>query len=198
VSADNIRMMNCHFIANFDNVASAFTIGDAKDFELINNTFDDTSSALHFLSIVTTDTTDQNAEGLKVIGNRWNGLAIAPLAFVSVLGDLDRLVVNDNVVHMDATNNVGHFITFAAKDVLEAEISNNVCNVVGATDATVGIFLTGSGTSMKGVVRGNLISSLDTTTELVFTAGTGLTYYDNLYTGVADKSGYVLPAIDAA
>jgi len=198
VSKANIRMMNCHFIANFDNVAAAFTLAAAKDFELINNTFDDVSNALHFLSIVVTNTTDQNAEGLKVIGNRWNGLALAPNAFVSILAATDRIVVTDNVVFMDATNDVGHFITLAAKIVLEAEISRNVCAVVGASGATVGIFLTGSGTTSKGIVRHNRVSSLDTTNELLFTVGTGLVYFDNLYTGVADKSGYILPAIDSA
>lgn len=198
VTGANIRMMNCHHIANYDNVAAAYTTAAAKDFELRGCTFDDKTTALHFVSIVVTNATDQAAEGLKVIGNRWNGLALAPNAFVSILAATDRIIINDNVVHMDATNNVGHFITLAAKIVLEAEISNNVCNVVGATDATVGIFLTGSGSTSKGIVRDNLVSSLDTTTELIFTAGTGLTYYDNLYTGVADKSGYVVPAIDSA
>jgi len=198
VSAANIRVLNCHFVANFDNVAAAFTLAAAKDFELNNNTFDDVSTILHYLSIVVTNATDQNAEGLKVVGNRWNGLALAPNAFISILAATDRIVVTDNIVYMDATNDVGHFMTLAAKILLEAEISRNVLAVVGASGATVGIFLTGSGTTSKGVVRGNRVSSLDTTTELVFTAGTGLVYFDNLYTGVADRSGYVLPLIDTS
>ena len=198
VSGANITLVNCHHIANFDNVAAAYTTAAAKDFKLVNNTFDDVSTALHFLSIVVTNETDQAAEGLVVVGNRWNGLALAPNAFVSILAATDRIKVNDNVVFMDATNNVGHFITLADKIVLEAEISNNVLVVVGASGATVGIFLTGSGSTSKGIVRGNRVSSLDTTTELVFTLSTGLVYFDNLYTGVADKSGYILPAIDTA
>ena len=198
VSGANITIKNCHHIANFDNVAAAYTTAAAKDFRLENNTFDDTSNALHFLSIVVTNATDQAAEGLTVVGNRWNGLAVAPNAFISILAATDRLKVTDNVVYMDATNNVGHFITLAAKVVLEAEIARNRLVVVGATDATVGIFLTGSGSTSKGIVYDNFVSSLDTTTELVFTAGTGLVYFRNEYTGVADKSGYILPAIDSA
>jgi len=198
VSGANITIKNVHHIANFDNVAAAYTLAAAKDFELINNTFDDASSALHFLSIVVTNATDQAAEGLTVLDNKWNGLALAPNAFVSILAATDRLKVNDNVVFMDATNDVGHFITLAAKIVLETEIARNKLIVVGASGATVGIFLTGSGTTSKGIVHDNFISSLDTTGELIATAGTGLVYFRNEYTGVADKSGYILPAIDSS
>lgn len=200
VDAANVKWIGGKFIANFDNVAAAFTVGTAAadDFRVEGGVFVDNSSSLHFLSIVVTTTTDGNADGLAIVGNTWHGLAIAPNAFVSILGDISRLDIQDNFVDMAATNNVGHFITFAAKDSLATRIENNRCIVTGATDATVGIFLTGSGTSHTGFVKDNNTSSLDTTTELIFTTGTGLDYYNNTYTGVADKSGYVLPAIDAA
>jgi len=198
VSAANGMWKNCHFIANFDNVAAAFTLGAAKDFILEDCTFDDKTAALHFLSIVVTSATDQEAEGLQVIGNRWNGLALAPNAFVSILAATDRVRINDNVVFMDATNDVGHFVTLAAKIVLEFECKNNRAVIVGATDAAVGIFLTGSGTTSKGIVENNYVSSLDTGTELIATAGTGLVFFENYYTGVADKSGKLWPVVDAA
>lgn len=198
VTGANCKWMNCHFIANFDNVASAFTVGAAKDFALVENTFDDTSTSLHFLSVVVTGTTDQEAEGLQVSDNRWNGLALAPNAFISILAATDRLIADGNRVYMDATNDVGHFITLAAKIVLEAQISDNRLTVVGATDAAVGIFLTGSGSTSKGIVENNYVSSLDTTTELIATAGTGLVYFENYYTGVADASGKLWPAVDVA
>lgn len=198
VSAANCVWKNCHFIANFDDVAAAFTLGNAKDFVLENNTFDDTSDALHFLSIVVTSATDQQAEGLQVLRNRWNGLALAPNAFISILAATDRLIVNDNRVYMDATNDVGHFITLAAKIILEAQISNNRLIVVGSTAAAVGIFLTGSGTTNKGIVENNYVASLDTTSELIATAGTGLKFFENYYTGTADASGKLWPAVDAA
>jgi len=198
VTGANCRVEGLHFSATVDNVAAAVTLGAAKDFTLKNCTFDDTGAALHFVSIVVTGATDQAAEGLRVLGNTWNGLAVAPNAFVSILAASDRVKINDNKVFMDATNDVGHFVTLAAKIVLEFECMRNFCIVVGATDATVGVFLTGSGTTSKGIVADNRCASLDTTTELMFTAGTGLKFFDNTYTGVADKSGYVLPAIDAA
>lgn len=198
VGAANITWFGGHFVGNFDNVAAAFTVGAADDFTLKAASFYDTSAALHFLSIVVTTTTDNAADGLAVLGCFWMGKALAPNAFISILGDLERLRVEDNDVQMLATNDVGHFITFAAKNGTGTRIRNNTLMVTGATDAAVGIFLTGSGTGHTGLVSGNLVTSLDTTTELIATAGTGLAFFENYYTGTADKSGKLWPVVDTA
>lgn len=198
VSAANGRWENCHFIANFLNVAAAFTLSTAKDFELDNCTFADTSTILNFLSAVVTGATDNAADGLKVRGCRYRGLATTENAFVSVLANLDRMRLSDNLVFKDATNNAGQFLTLSSKIILGAEIERNRLIVVGATGATVGIFLTGSGTTSKGIVADNYVSSLDTTTELIATAGTGLVYFNNYYTGDADASGKLWPVVAAA
>lgn len=198
VSAANMSVKNCHFIANADNVAAAFTTAAAKDFRLENNTFLDNSDALHFLSIVVTNATDNAADGLTVVGNEWIAKALAPNAFISILAAENRLKITDNYVSMLATNDVGHFITLAAKIISNSVIARNVLDVTGATNAAVGIFLTGSGTTSTGVVAYNLVSSLDTTTELLATAGTGLKYFENYYTGTADASGKLWPAVDGA
>lgn len=198
VTGANCSFIGGHHIGNFDNVAAAFTIGAAINFTLENNTFVETSAALHFLSIVVTGSTDNEADGLTVRGNSWRAKALAPNAFVSILAAEIGVVIENNDVFMLATNDVGHFITLAAKIITDSIIRNNVLIVTGATDASVGIFLTGSGTTSTGVVSDNFISSLDTGSELIATAGTGLDFFRNEYTGVADKSGYILPAIDSA
>ncbi len=198
VSAADVKWIGGNFVANFLDVASAFTLTTAADFKLQGGLFQDSSSILNFLSIVTTNTTDNAADGLAVLDNYYIGLNTTPLAFVSILGDTERINVSGNHVDSAATNDVGHFITFAAKDSIGARIENNTLIVVGATDASVGIFLTGSGTSFTGIVRGNMIASLDTTSELIATAGTGLQYFENYYTGNADSSGKLWPVVDAA
>jgi hypothetical protein len=198
VSGANCAWKGCHFIGNFDNVAAAFTIGAAKDFVLEGNTFRDNSSSLHFLSIVVTGSTNNAADGLTVIGNKWHGLAVAPAAFVSVLGNLSFLNVRDNVTNMASTDDEGSFITLSSKVLLAAEIIGNRHQVVGSTGAAVGIFLTGSATTCTGIVANNYVSSLDTTGELIATAGTGLVFFENYYTGTADASGKLWPAVDGA
>lgn len=198
VSAADVKWEGGYFLANYLDVASAFTLAAAKDFSLDGAMLKDSSNVLNFLSVVTTGTTDFATDGLTVINNKYYALNTTPLAFISVLGDVDRLTVEGNYVNSASTANVGHFITFAAKDATNAIISDNTLIVVGATNADVGIFLTGSGTGMTGIVSGNLVASLDTTTELIATAGTGLKFFENYYTGTADKSGKLWPLVDGA
>lgn len=198
VSAANCSWENCVFVANFVDVASAFTLGAAKDFVLKGNLFYDTSLILNFLSIVTTGTTDLACSGLNVLKNRWYSLATATLAFVSILGDANFIVLDDNYVNKASTSDVGHFLTITADTILGAEIMRNVLIIVGATNATVGIFLTGSSTDNTGIVAYNLVASLDTTTELISTAGTKLKFFENYYTGTADASGKLWPVVDTA
>lgn len=198
VSADNVTVMNFRHVANFLNVASAYTIGAANDFRLDNNTFDDVSSILNFLSIVVTGATDYAADGLTVINNFCSSLPATANAFISILANLSRLRVQRNEVFKDATNDAAQFITLSSKVLLSARISANKLIIVGASGNAVGIFLTGSGTTSKGVVDNNYVASLDTTTELIATAGTGLKFFENYYTGTADASGKLWPVVDAA
>jgi len=177
--------------------ASAFTLGAAKGTTVAGGIFEDTSSILNFLSLVTTGATDNDADDLTVEGNTWYGLNTTPLAVVSILAAELRPIVRGNKAYLAATSG-GEFITLAAKIVSGAEFAGNYHVVVGATGTTTGIFLTGSGSTSTGIVKDNFVSSLDTTTELIATAGTGLVFHENYYTGVADKSGKLWPAVDVA
>ena len=197
VSAADITWIGGYFTANKLDVASAFTTAAAKGFTVQGGLFEDSSAILNFLSIVTTNATDNDADDLSVIGNTWYGLNTTPLAFVSILAAELRPTVAYNHADLAATSG-GEFITLAAKIVNGARFEYNNHVVVGATGTTTGIFLTGSGTTSTGIVRENYVSSLDTTSELIATAGTGLVYHENYYTGVADKSGKLWPLVDAA
>lgn len=194
VSAANVTVKNCHHIGNFLDVAAAYTLAAAKDFRLENNTFVDTSASLGFLSIVVTNATDNDADGLSVVGNFWYSLDVSPNAFISILAAELRLYVADNHVDMAATNDVGHFITLAAKIISGARILRNICNVVSSTGAAVGLFLTGSGTTSTGVVAENWVTSLDVTAPLFATAATNLQFFDNKLSTASSTSGKLWPA----
>ena len=198
VSAANCAFRGAKMVANFLNVAAAFTVGAAVDFDCAENMFVDTSSILNFLSMVVTGSTDNAADGLSFRNNYVLGLATTDGAVVSILGNLNRLLVSGNFADKAATNNAGHMITLSSKVILGARIIGNQLVVVGATTATVGIFLTGSSTTNTGLLAYNLVSSLDTTSELIATAGTNLKFFENYYTGTADASGKLWPAVDAA
>jgi hypothetical protein len=194
VSAADVSWKGGLFIGNFDNVASAFTVTTAKNFRLEGGSFVDSTDALHFVSIVTTNATNNASDGLTVVGNEWYGLALAPLAFVSILANENHVLITDNQVNLAATNDVGHFVTIAAKVVLNFRCLRNMLRVTGATNAAVGIFLTGSSTTNNGIVANNYVDSLDVTSPLLATAGTKLSFFENYYPVAADKNGALLPA----
>ena len=196
VSAANCAWVGGYFKSTILDCASAFTIAAGKGFTLDGAFFEDTTASLNYLSIVTTGATDNDADDLTVTNNVWYGLNTTPLAFVSILAAELRPNISFNRCDLAATSG-GEFITLAAKVVLGAMIEGNIHNVVGATGTATGIFLTGSGTSV-GVMRNNMVASLDTTGELIITAGTGLVQFENYYTGTADKSGKLWPLVDAA
>jgi hypothetical protein len=196
VSAANCSWVNCHFIANFLSVAAAFTLGAAKDFRLDSNTFVDNANNLDFLSIVVTGATANAADGLTVVNNYVYSLPATANAVISVLGNLDRLLVTDNYCDKAATNDAGQFITVAALVCKGARIFRNQLNVVGATGTTVGIFMTGSSTTNTGMIAYNLVTSLDTTTAIFITATLNFAVHENYVSGVVAASGTLYPAAD--
>lgn len=198
VSAANVSWKGGLFVANFADVASAFTVGAAVNFKLDGGEFRDTSSILNFLSVVVTGSTNNQADGLTVVNNYVYGLAATANAVVSILANENYINVSDNFADKAATNDAGQFITLSSKVILGARIARNRLILVGATGATVGIFLTGSATTCTGIVENNYVASLDTTTELIATAGTKLKFFENYYTGTADASGKLWPIVDVA
>ena len=197
VSAANVTIDNLLFTSALDNVATVFTI-TAKDCTIKNCEFRDATDALHLISCILTGTTDNGADGLAVVNCKRHALAAGALAFVSILGNCDRLLLKDNWVQSAGTGDVGHFVIMAAKVCLDALIIGNILNVLGAANASAGIFMTGSSTTSTGVLAYNLCSSLDTTTELFATATLDFFPFENYYTGTIAASGKLWPAVDEA
>lgn len=195
VSAADVKWVGGYFKANKLDVATAFQVDAADGFSLIGGKFEDISLILNFLSIVTTTTTDNAADDLTVVGNFWNSLNTTPLAFVSILGDMSHPEISGNTVIAAATNDVGHLITLAAKNVIAMRCYDNILTVA-STVQTGGVFLTGSGTASSGMIARNLVQGLDTTTALFATAGTKIAFSENYLSGAADASGTLFPAAD--
>lgn len=196
VTGANCTWDNCVFIANFANVASAFTTAAAKDLVIKNSSFIDTDSTHNFLCIVTTASTANAADGLTFQGNYVWGLAATDGAVVSILGACDRLLVADNYVDKAATNDAGHLITQAALVCRAARVLNNKLNVVGSTGAAVGLLITGSSTTNTGMVANNFVTSLDTTAALLITAALNYAVHENYVSGVVASSGVLWPTAD--
>lgn len=198
ISAANVSFQNCIFVANFAAIASLFTLTTASDFLLSGCEFRDTSSILNFVAIVTSDTTTHDADGLTItLCKRIGAGADTNTTIVSMLGTNDRLVISSNYFTHNAVTAGGLMIIATGKIVTNADINSNLINLLGASSSTSGIIITTNGTTNSGVLRSNMIQSLDQTTEILVTATSGFIFMNNFYSGTADKSGYLLPAADS-
>lgn len=196
VSAANCAWKNCRFIANFENVASAFTLTTATGFVVKGNDFLDTSSILNFLCVVTTSATNNQADGLAFLNNYVYGLAATDGAVVSVLANELRLQVSDNIVDKAATNDAGHMVTSSSKILGGVRILRNILTVVGVSSGSAAVFFTGTGATSSGVIGFNNVKSLDTTGGILMSASTGITPMQNYLSGAVDKSGTLNPTAD--
>ena len=196
VSAANVRIENCIFVANFADIASCITLTTAKDFIIDHCEFRDTSSVLDFLSIVTTSSTDNAADGLTFTNNYVYSLPATDGAVVSILANTLRLNVSDNIVDKAATNDAGHMITLSSKICGGVRILRNILTVVGSAGGAAAVFLTGSGSTSSGVLGFNNVMSLDTTGGIIMTASTGIRPMQNYLSGAVDKSGTLNPIAD--
>lgn len=197
VSAAGCRWDNCHFVANFADVASAFTVGAAKDFVVSNCSFVDTDASHNFLCIVTTGATNNAADGLAFLYNYVYGLAVTDGAVVSVLGNLLRLQISYNDVDKPAcTSDNGHLVTMSSKVCGGVRIIGNVLTLIGMAAQTVGTLGTGSSTTSSGIIADNYVALGETTTNIIFTTGTKMSFLQNFGTGAADKSGVIWPSTD--
>lgn len=195
VQTADVRWVGGHFFANKLDVVTAFDLTTAKDFELEGAVFEDSTSSLNFLSIVTTNSTNNDASGLHVHHNFWFGLNTSPAAFISILADEERVHLHHNDLDLASTTNLAHFLTLGSFDITGARIHHNNLIVVGVSTASVGLLISGSGSASTGYVSYNNIASLDATAPIIATTGTGLQYFENRITGVADKSGTLLPVV---
>lgn len=196
VSVANVTVKNIVHVANFDDVAVAYTLTTAKQFRVEGSEFLDTSSVLHFVSLVSTTTTDNAADGLAFVGNLVYGLAATDGPCVVVAGNILRLNISDNVVDKAVTNDAAHLVSLAAKAATGARIERNRCTFAALSNQSAGTLITGSGTASSGIVADNYVAQIDTSTALIATAGTKLSFIQNFMSGAADKSGTIFPAAD--
>lgn len=196
VSGASFGMANCRFVANFADVAAAFTIGAAKNVRIENCEFLDNSLILNFLSCVVTGASNNAADGLSFLNNYVYSLPTTDGAVVSVLGNLLRLQVSGNIVDKAATNDAGHLVTMSSKVCGGARILNNILTMAALASQSAGTLITGSSTTSSGIVGGNWVYQIDTSTGLLATTGQKFGYLENYMTGAADASGSIFPAVD--
>lgn len=197
VSADNISVQNCQFAANFLSIAACFTLSTAKEFAVQNCYFWDTSSVLNFLNIVKSTGAANTVDGLCFNDNVVVNLGVTSNnTTILTANDIDRLTMQRNYLKWAVQNDKAIGVIVTAGVLTNLVATDNMGYRPNTTTAG-GSFINVGGTTSTGIVARNLVQTLTTTTDLLFTTNVGLAAFDNRVTGVVGASGFLIPAADS-
>ncbi len=199
VTAANITISNIIVVANFADIASAWTLTTAQEFTLQDVEHRDTSSVLNFLNIIDTNTTTNDARGLTLRRvKRLGAGATTATTVIKMDGTNDRLIVEDCYFAHANVDDGGLFMIIATgKVVTNMEVKNSRFNLVGVSSATAGVLVTTNGSTNSGYFYNCFVKHLDATSEIMVTASSGFVFWNLYATAVADKQGYLVPAADS-
>lgn len=195
VTASNVVIRNCLFVANYADIATCFLNNAGAEMQIVGCEFRDTSSVLNFLAIVTT-TVSVNADGLTFNNNRVTGAGTtAATTPIKVAGTISRLIIQDNYINLAVLNNTSAVLAHGALVVSGLDMARNKVFRPNTDTATGGILVTTSATTNTGMVYDNYVQHADVAAAILVTAGCNYGMMNNLSDGDADASGFVLPPI---
>jgi hypothetical protein len=176
---DNISIQNCQFFANFLSIAACFTLSTAKEFAVQNCYFRDTSSVLNFLNIVKSTGAANTVDGLTFSDNVVVNLGVTSNnTTILTANDIDRLTMQRNYLKWAVQNDKAIGVIVTAGVLTNLVATDNMGYRPNTTTAG-GSFINVGGTTSTGIVARNLIQTLTTTTDLLFTTTVGLAAFDN-------------------
>ena len=197
VSAANISIQNFIFIANVASCATCFEMVSATDFTVEYCEFRDAAATTGFINVIDTNAVANGNDGLYFAHNRVYGLDdIAATSALDIDEAISRLVVTDNfVVQAQSVDNTPILIDAATFNLTNTEIARNKCFRPSLAE-TAGWLLETSSTASTGMVYDNYGKIIDAAGILLITTGSTLGMVNNLVSGAADTSGFVIPAAD--
>jgi hypothetical protein len=197
VSAANISFQNIIFTANYADIAELFT-PTAVNLALIDCKFTATTTNMNFVEIADTSTSDNECDGLSFIRCEWIEPDTATTSLVNVDADLDRLTVLDCYIDLGVNGVLsGIAEVVSGKDLTNVNIRRNYVSRLVTASAVQLLTFADTTTTNTGILEDNRCRSLDTAGELLITAGTNISQYNNLSTSAVSASGYLLPAADS-
>lgn len=192
ISAEDAYVENLVFAAGHADIVTCFNITAAfatiAYCEFVNNVVDE-----NFVTEVkTTSTTDGNANGLTLVGNRAYTVDAAGAEFLETTADIDGLVFQHNFISKDAGTAAAAILCATGKDLTNALITHNFL-VSGATAGA--LFVNSDTTANSGIVAFNSIGHHDTAAAVPIDL-TGARNFQNFSCSTDDTSGLLLPAVD--
>jgi len=198
VTAANVMFKNMIFTANFLNIAALFSLTTAKHFYLVDCKFTPAGASLNFVDIVDTNTTANAADNLSFARCEWIDVATGTGSLADIDADMDGFTVLDCTVDLGVNgvlSALGEVI--AGSDTTNINIQrNNVTRLVTASAVQL-ITWADTTTTNTGLCSENIMRTLDVANELVMTAASNVSFYENVSSSAVGKSGYLLPAADS-
>lgn len=161
-----------------------------------SNEFQDLSSVLNFLTVVTGNATANSMDWFNFSNNRIHSLGTtAATTALKMLQASNNQTINNNWGTWAVLNDTAALLDYSTFNPLNIEIGGNVLNKPN-TSSTGGSFVSGSGTAWTGHAHDNYCWQLDATAGIWIAAATKLAFSQNFspITGAAEKSGLINPA----
>jgi len=196
VSAANVTFKNIIFSANFASITKLFTV-TAKYFLIEDCRIQATATSMMFLSIVSTNTTDNIADGMAIVNSEWVDVSTSIQSMFNINGHIDALTVNNNYINIGVNSSNLPIVAAGAtgKNLTNLLCKNNFFTRLNTANAL--LITTDSGASSNGIISNNQINHRSTASKVLVTTTTAFGFFENRSTAVVDKSGYLVPAADA-
>lgn len=177
-------------------VASASMTTSPTDFAADNCEFRDSSSALNFVEIFTSPSTDNACDGLSITRSDIFGLGTSTnTAMLQLAGNIDRLTLKGNYhANAVAANSGLIYLPTTTKVLTRAKIDDNSCYYVGANAATGALMITTATTNTGWISNNKVFGARAIASAVLVTGSSGFRYFQNFYQTTADASGVILPA----
>lgn len=197
VSAANVTIRNVVFSANFADIVSFFTLTTAKHFFLDGCYFKSTATNMNSLYVVDTNATTADADGLRIENCKWIEPDTATVGWIKADGTNDDWRFVNNFSNLGVNNNKSLITAAAGKVITNLQIQGNRTVRLNTDTATGGLLFHTDGSTNSGVVSDNYSQHADTAAELIVTASSGLSLFQNYSSGVNGNSGYIIATIDS-
>lgn len=192
ISAANVTLHNLLFKPNFADIVTVLNV-TAKGARIVNCDFLDTAVDMNVLTpIKATGTTDNEADGLQVIGCKWFSPDAASVEFIEINANLENFVAEDNQVVTAGT--AAPFFLCAGTKIMRG--MRVMWNVLQNANTSGDLAWDNGGATNSGIIAHNRVGHADVTGAHVLGAVAGARFFDNLSVSTDALSGFVLPAID--
>lgn len=197
ITANRVTIRNVIFSANFADIVSFFTITTAKSFQLIGCRFQATATNMNSLYVVDTNATTNDCDGLSITSCEWVEPDLATVGWIKMDGTNDNVVFNDNYCNLGVQNNKSLITVANGKVVTNLQMLRNRTIRLNTDTATGALLFHTDGSTNSGIVADNYSQHADTAAELIVTASSGLSLFDNKSSGVNGNSGYIIATVDS-